>query len=132
MGSFLLLKGGVSSLSFRRRHQMMRSLTSFVVLIVHILMGAWCVISMAIFAEQSFTRAAFKVCMCFYLLHIDKTCDFVFDANSKCDFMIVYPSISVNDSQIFLLKCTHSVYVCVRLFVLVFCANVAHSTMCLY
>lgn len=76
-------------------------------------MGAWCVISIAIFTEQSFTRAAAKVCMCFCLLHVDKTCDFVFDANSKCDFMIVYPSISVTDSQIFSFE-MHAIGVCVR------------------
>lgn len=44
------------------------------------------------FLPAKLPLAASTVCMCFYL-SITKTCDFVFDANSKCDFMIVYPSV---------------------------------------
>lgn len=48
---------------------MMRPVTDYFICCLHCTFDVyvWCVISIAIFAVQSFARAAFKVCLCFYL-----------------------------------------------------------------
>lgn len=90
----------------------------------------WCVISIAIFAVQSFARAAFKVCLCFYLRTTKLVTLFSIQTVNAILLWFIHhfrwpiPRFFVQNPSVGWMR--------VYIRVLYRCYRCAHSTICLY